>query len=175
MNDEERFWANVDRNGPIPIHRPELGPCWIWLAGKIKGYGHFRVGKTHIMAHRFSYQLKYGSIPEGLQSDHLCRVKSCVNPDHLEVVTSRENTLRGFGPTAINFRKAECISGHRLEPSNLIQKNGWRECRACKRRRRRESMRRKRADAKYRRQDNERRKLQGRLARLQKSGKRLGH
>lgn len=65
------------------------------------GYGHLRRDKVCILAHRFSYELRNGKIPEGLELDHLCRVPCCVNPDHLEPVTSAENTRRGMWPEVI--------------------------------------------------------------------------
>ena len=89
------------------------------------------------MAHRVSYEALVGPIPKDLCIDHLCRVRNCVNPAHLEPVTVRENILRGNGPTAVNARKAFCKRGHPLFGENLYRKvrNGWpaRECRACKR------------------------------------------
>ncbi|WP_420716357.1 HNH endonuclease signature motif containing protein [Streptomyces sp. H27-H1] len=65
-----------------------------------------------VLAHRAAYELERGSIPEGADLDHLCRIRSCVNPWHLEPVSERENALRGNGPTGINARKTSCPSGH---------------------------------------------------------------
>lgn len=78
-------------------NHPELGtPCWIWTASKNwDGYGQFRWGGRQQLAHRVSYQILVGAIPPGLELDHLCRVRDCVNPAHLESVTSAENTRRG--------------------------------------------------------------------------------
>lgn len=126
MNAEARFWAKVD-----------IGEgCWIWLANKTAdGYGLFHRsvedGRS-LFAHRYSYVLHFGPIPEGFQIDHLCRVPSCVRPDHLEAVTARENTLRGFGPTAMNARKAFCKHGHPFDATNTYVTNkGRRICRIC--------------------------------------------
>lgn len=95
---EERFWAKVNLLGPVPDFAPHLGPCWLWTAGLMKGaYGSFVVDTaTHTTdgAHRVSYQLTRGEIPDGMQIDHLCRVVACVNPAHLEVVTQEENVRR---------------------------------------------------------------------------------
>lgn len=83
----ERFWAKVD-------HTPT---CWIWSGSRDgKGYGLFWDGDRQVRAHRFAYELLREPIPDGLTIDHLCRVTSCVNPDHMEVVTVSENVRRGL-------------------------------------------------------------------------------
>ena len=94
---EDLFWAKVDRNGPTPKHAPELGPCWIWTGSlNDKGYGVFWVGSKHMKAHRFSFELLVGQIPNGTEPDHLCHNRACVRPSHLEPVTHRENCVRGL-------------------------------------------------------------------------------
>lgn len=106
--------------------------CWEWTGAKnAGGYGVCR-GQQ---AHRASYELLVGPIPAGLQLDHLCRNRACVNPDHLEPVTRKVNILRGEGVAAKNARKTHCLNGHELTGHNLIQHKGGRECRACARRR----------------------------------------
>lgn len=131
---EERFWAKVDKNGPVPEYAPHLGPCWPWTAGGDgNGYGYFRVGAKRVLAHRFVYELLVGPIPEGLQIDHLCRVRACCNPDHLEAVTQRENLLRGAGHPAVNAAKTHCVNGHEFTPENTYVWHGGRHCRACRR------------------------------------------
>lgn len=124
---EERFWAKVVKTDS----------CWLWAGGENgKGYGFMKVvaGESPVYVHRFAYDLLVGPIPEGLTIDHLCRVRNCVNPDHLEAVTSRVNTLRGFGTSAQNARKTHCKNGHRFDAGNTrIKGDGWRECRSCKR------------------------------------------
>ncbi len=96
-DEEERFWEKVDKNGPIPLHRPELGACWVWTAEIVhNGYGRFMLRRRagRIKAHKWAYQKLVGPVPVGLELDHLCRNPPCVNPAHLEPVTRRENLLR---------------------------------------------------------------------------------
>lgn len=145
-----RFWAKVDKNGPVPAHRPELRNCWIWTAAirKQDGYGVIgsRTNRAAI-AHRLSYEWAKGPIPSGLQIDHLCRVRACVNPEHLEAVTVRENVLRGEGVTAVLSRKTECLKGHPLTPDNLSKWGTGRQCLTCVRERGRAYWRRKAAQS----------------------------
>lgn len=113
------------------IPEPMSG-CWLWLGETAgKGYGRFRKRK----AYRFSYEQAKGAIPDGLVIDHLCRNKLCVNPDHLEAVTSKENTLRGTGPTSVNARRTHCTHGHPFDEKNTIiklrQGKRHRSCRQC--------------------------------------------
>ncbi len=108
--------------------------CWEWQ-GKIKpnGYGMFWNDTGHLVyVHRFSYEYYIGSIPEGLQIDHLCRVRHCANPKHLEAVTARENQLRGMTLAATNAAKTHCIHGHPFDKKNTYRtKKGGRSCRRC--------------------------------------------
>lgn len=93
----ERFWAKVDKNGPLPTIDPELGPCWIWTGSTALpgGYGAFMLGTGKPRrAHRVSYEWLVGPIPDGLHLDHLCVTTPCVNPAHLEPVTNAENVRR---------------------------------------------------------------------------------
>lgn len=108
--------------------------CWLWIGSvnSTTGYGRISRGAgKHIPAHRAAYELARGPIPEGLVIDHLCRVRHCVNPSHLEPVTPRENTLRGVGITAQNARADHCKRGHRLNEANIFMQRGQRLCRTC--------------------------------------------
>ncbi len=97
----DRFASKVDRCGPVPEYAPDLGPCWIW-SGFISsdGYGIASIptgtrGADVWRAHRMFYELLIAPVPKGLVIDHLCRVRHCVNPHHLEPVTNAENLRRG--------------------------------------------------------------------------------
>lgn len=107
------FWSRVNKQGPQG--------CWVWTGPTSRfGYGYFHVSRRYATArtHRVSWELLRGRIPDGLQLDHLCRNRACVNPDHLEVVTDRVNILRGVSPPAINARKRHCLKGHDLDIRN---------------------------------------------------------
>lgn len=91
---EERFREKIDKNGPPPYERLDLGPCWLWTAGINKGTGYGSFARRHgegIDAHRFSYELAHGSIPERHDVHHMCLRRACVNPAHLEAVTRSVN------------------------------------------------------------------------------------
>lgn len=139
---EVRFWAKVDKS-------PHPEGCWIWI-GRVsdQGYGDFWYSKQkqHYRAHRLSYELVKGEIPEGLTLDHtchngkgcdmneLCPHRACVNPDHLEPVEHKTNVLRGESPMAYNARKTHCPQGHEYSEENTYTKGtGQRSCRECHR------------------------------------------
>lgn len=91
----ERFWEKVDKAGPAPEHRPDLGPCWVWTAALDgSGYGQLWNEGRLVLAHRLALALMFGPIPDTLTVDHLCRRARCVNPDHLELVTLAVNRRR---------------------------------------------------------------------------------
>lgn len=135
----QRFWCKVDKNGPIPVVRPDLGPCWKWLAGGSWGYGYFTLSRAkRIRSHRAAFMLLRGKIPEGKELDHLCQIRDCVNPSHLEAVTRHEHLLRNMnGIIGKNASKTHCKRGHLLSGTNLKIVNGTRQCRECLRIRRR--------------------------------------
>lgn len=107
--------------------------CWQWRSpNKTTGYGEFHWHYQRYLAHRFSYQHHIGPIPDGMQIDHLCRNRGCVNPKHLRVVTLAQNVLAGSGITAQNKRKTSCKNGHAYTDANTYKHNGKRSCRVCK-------------------------------------------
>ena len=127
----ERFWPKVNKNGPVPPHAPELGPCWLWLGYCRDGrYPWMRYEGRPVAAYRVAYILLVGPIPDGLQLDHLCRVVSCVNPRHLEPVTQQENVRRQW---AANPLSPTCPKGHLFDPENTGYDRGTRFCRKCSR------------------------------------------
>ena len=111
--------------------------CWLWTSSRrTNGYGEMAAWGKNRLAHRVMYELLIGPIPDGLVLDHLCRTPACVNPDHLEAVTERENILRGSGAAAANARKTHCIHGHEFTEENTKRfrmPNGrlGRACRTC--------------------------------------------
>jgi hypothetical protein len=132
-----RFWNKVER---IP-----WSGCWIWMGACSGGYGHVRLNRELKLAHRLCFEMHRGPIPDGLELDHLCRVPCCVNPSHLEAVTSSENTRRGRNPEVTRARYAQithCPKGHPYAGENLrVTGSGNRYCLTC----RRESKRAQRA------------------------------
>lgn len=147
-----RFWSKVDKSGPDGIHSQtgeNLGPCWLWTAAMAgpdeEKYGHVNFGNGMQRCHVLTYEAECGPVPEGLVIDHLCRVRRCVRPAHLEAVTHQVNLLRGAGPTAVNARKTYCPKGHALSGVNLLVHTGRRDglltrkCAACRLDRRRAS------------------------------------
>lgn len=126
-DDEARFWSYV-------VPEPNTG-CWLW-SGCLddSGYGRWsQGGETNTVVHRWSYEHHVGPIPDGLEADHLCRVRSCVNPSHLEPVTKYENMVRGESFAARHARKTHCPKGHPYSGENLkVNAAGSRVCRECR-------------------------------------------
>lgn len=118
---EARFWGKV--------HRTDS--CWTWSGSRSSaGYGNFKLDGQVVYAHRLSYEISVGPIPEGMYLDHLCRVRNCVNPDHLEPVANGENVRRGQKGFSLT---GTCQRGHDMaDPSNVyIRPTGRRQCRRC--------------------------------------------
>lgn len=127
-------WSNAnpeirrDRLMSKVVHDPETG-CWLWQGTKtLAGYGQMRVAGVRMYTHRISYELNVGPIPAGLELDHLCSVRECCNPDHLDPVTHAVNVARGERPT-----RTHCLHGHEYSGRNLVfnSTNGYRACRQC--------------------------------------------
>jgi hypothetical protein len=116
--------------------KPSRGTYCIMWGGSIdiKGYGRIHVGRgKYVKAHRVIYVGVHGPIPDSLVIDHLCRNPACVNPQHLEAVTSQVNILRGTGVAAVNARKTHCIHGHEFNKKNtgVMTTTGERYCKRC--------------------------------------------
>lgn len=120
------FWSHVQK---------QANGCWAWTAYRNpKGYGMTSAGLASRLAHRAAWALAGRALVKGLTLDHLCRNRACVNPDHLEQISNRENVLRGDTLPAANLRKTHCTAGHALSGSNLVtRQNGERRCRTCRR------------------------------------------
>lgn len=125
MTQEDRFWSHVDKTDG----------CWLWTASKSKG-GYGKTMRLHpdgsVYAHRVAYELLVGLVPKNMHLDHLCRVRHCVNPAHLEPVTPGENARRGETGKR-NRIKTHCPQGHPYDEANTkITSKGTRECRTCR-------------------------------------------
>lgn len=127
MDPQERFFAKVKVN--------EKTNCWEWTASRTcTGYSRFHLEKKWRAAHRVSYEWFIGEIPADKEIDHLCRVRHCVNPEHLEAVSHRANTLRGETIPAKHVAKTHCPQGHIYDKANTyIDPKGRRNCRICSR------------------------------------------
>ena len=122
---QDRFWAKV--------HFGEPGECWLWT-GSLSKNGYGRIApvspeRAPLYAHRLAYEWAKGLIPDGLTIDHLCRVHSCVNAEHLEAVTQRENVLRGVSLQAQYARRTHCSRGHVYD----LADTRYRQARLCRR------------------------------------------
>ncbi|RBY95070.1 HNH endonuclease [Blastococcus sp. TBT05-19] len=129
-----RLDLQTDRNGPVPEHRPDLGACWLWTGVPVHGYGYIRIGKRKVQAYRVNYERWIGPIPHGAVIDHLCRVRACVRPDHLEPTTYSQNTVRSpIHGSQVKAARGECPAGHPFDERNTYRRPGTnvRQCRAC--------------------------------------------
>lgn len=131
---EERFWAKVCK---------QPNGCWLWQGAlSTAGYGTFNLGRRgagYEYAHRISYAWAYGDMPAGQELDHLCRIRRCVNPQHLESVSHRINVFRGDAPTIRIAISGKCHNGHEINTENMYfrkDRPGKWNCRVCRRERR---------------------------------------
>ena len=143
MNDLqwERLWSRVDASGD----------CWEWTGSQGRGYARFAFkvdGFTRaVTVHRAVWEQLVGPIPDGMQLDHLCRVRHCVKPDHIEVVTPRENLVRSYATLAgRNSRATHCPQGHPYDDANTSYYKSARRCLACHREREFEPNKRRREE-----------------------------
>lgn len=139
---QARFWSKVDR--------PDDEECWLWTGNRNpNGYGMWKLEGVQRSVHLWSYEWMVGPVPEGLEIDHKCRVRHCLNPRHLEAVTHQENMLRSQSPVAENAAKRYCPRGHALVEGNLVAstaKRAARQCLTCSREMAREYRARKKAE-----------------------------
>ena len=128
------FWTRVEPE-------PNSG-CWLWIGDlSPNNYGRVEIGTRSRRAHLVAYELLIGVPPADLDADHICRVRPCVNPWHLEFVTNKVNILRGVSFSAVNARKTACPRGHEFTPDNTMivrRANGttYRQCLTCETKRR---------------------------------------
>src|SRR5690242_14759734 len=107
----------------IRRHTDRTLSCWLWTGAlDTNGYGQLGItGKSRKPAHKVIYELNLGEVPIGMELDHLCRVRKCVNPGHLEPVSQYENNRRGFSPPSVNGKKTHCAKGHEFSEENTYK------------------------------------------------------
>lgn len=145
------FRKSLARLDSVLARCEDIDGCWVWAGGKDRqGYAVVHVGGTTKRGHRWVWEQFVGEIPNGLVLDHLCRNTSCVNPEHLDPVTVRVNTIRGRVPLVAgengrraNLAKTHCPAGHPYAGNNIIRNGVRRNCRECGRSRSRAHWRRK--------------------------------
>lgn len=130
---DNRFWSKVK---VADTHFYNGTPCWEWTSNKTNdGYGRFHLNGKKELPHRVYYQDTKGKIPNGLELDHLCRNHACLNLEHLQAITHKENMKRGltgFLSGLKNHLKTHCPHGHEYNEKNTyIQPSGSRMCRTC--------------------------------------------
>lgn len=134
---EIRVIRLTNLEGPVSSKRPDLGRCWIWKGRKTSdGYALIKTGGRRggvTLAHQVPWIALHGPKPKGMQLDHLCQIRHCVNPAHLECVTPKVNNQRSASPSANNYRKTHCKNGHEFTKENThLCANGQRACKICR-------------------------------------------
>lgn len=130
-------WEKISKRIIIPEN---ITACWTWVGQRagsgVHEYGRAQINGKSVAIHRVVYEIFVGKIPPKMVIDHLCRNHLCVNPSHLEAVTSRDNTMRGNGIAAKNARKKVCKYGHRMIGKNvrMINSGRHRQCVTCRKR-----------------------------------------
>lgn len=131
----DRFFTKID------FPEDAVNDCWLWTGYKFKGYGSYRMGvgtENRHTAHRCSYLMFVDdNVSPKEHVDHICENPPCVNPNHLQVLSIRENTLKGTSPPAVNIKKTHCKYGHRFTKENTWGRK-HRICRECSNRKWRE-------------------------------------
>lgn len=123
------FWRKVDCEGPLLS--PYLGRCWVWTGAlNWGGYASTTFKGRQVKVHRLVYEMMRDPIPNGLHLDHLCRVRNCCNPAHLEPVTNAENARRG-NLNVWQKQKTHCINGHEFDVANTLHVGNKRRCKKC--------------------------------------------
>jgi hypothetical protein len=131
---EERIWPKVNKNGKIMPNMDSA--CWEWIGSKMSsGYGQIIIKENNKWrprpAHVIVYEIMVGSIPKGLEPDHLCRNRACVNPSHIEPITHKKNVMRGTSPVVDQVKRTHCPKGHPYDEENTLRRRGKRECYKC--------------------------------------------
>jgi len=132
---EQRFWSKVNKETVVTSPYVDT-PCWVWTASlKEKGYGQYSIAGKPCLAYKYSYEQNVGKVPDYMTIDHICRNRPCVRPDHLRLLTQKQNNEASDSLTALNGRKTTCKNGHPLVGDHIkidVRKDGTRRrCSLC--------------------------------------------